>query len=69
MEGLIAENMAGSVMDALSSNICVLAPSGEIIAVNRAWMEFSKSNGGGVESTFVGTNYLDVCRSSSGPAS
>ncbi len=69
MEGLIAENLAESVMDALSSNICVVGLTGEILAVNRAWMDFSKSNAGGAEPVYLGTNYLDVCRSSEGPAS
>lgn len=69
MVAMIAENLAVSVMDALISNICVVDLTGEIFAVNRAWMEFSASNAGGAERTYVGTNYLDICRCSTGPAS
>ncbi len=69
MQELIAENLAEPVMNALSSHICVVGLNGEILAVNRAWMEFSKSNAGGVETAYVGINYLNVCRSSEGPAS
>lgn len=65
----IAENLAVSVMDALASNICVVDLTGEILAVNRAWTEFSASNAGGVEQAYLGTNYLNVCRGSTGPAS
>jgi len=56
-------------MDALTSNICVVDLSGEILAVNRAWMQFSASNAGGAELAYLGTNYLNICRSSTGPAS
>lgn len=69
MGTLIAEDMAASVMDALTSNICVVDLTGEILAVNRAWLEFSASNAGGAERVYLGTNYLNVCRSSTGPAS
>ncbi|MEP6567337.1 MAG: diguanylate cyclase [Mesorhizobium sp.] len=69
MAGLIAENLAESVMDALTSNICVVDLTGDILAVNRAWMEFSASNAGGAELAYLGTNYLHVCLSSTGPAS
>jgi diguanylate cyclase (GGDEF)-like protein len=66
---LIAKNLGVSVMDALTSNICVVNLTGEILAVNRAWKEFGASNAGGAELVYLGTNYLDVCRSSTGPAS
>ncbi len=56
-------------MDALTSNLCVVDLTGEILAVNRAWMEFSASNSGGPERAYLGTNYLNVCRSSTGPDS
>lgn len=69
MEALIKEDLAVSVMDALTSNICVVDPAGKILAVNRAWLEFSSSNAGAGESAYLGTNYLDVCQHSSGPAS
>ncbi|WMS42228.1 GGDEF domain-containing protein [Acuticoccus sp. MNP-M23] len=71
MSGLgsfIDEKLAVSVVDALTSNICVVDLSGKIIAVNRAWMEFSAANGNGVEQTHLGINYLDLCRGSEGSA-
>jgi len=69
MAALIAEDLAVSVVDALTSSICVVNLGGQILAVNRAWMEFSRSNAGGGEEAYLGTNYLKVCQSSSGPAS
>ncbi len=69
MGNLIADSLAASVMDALTSNICVVDLAGEILAVNRAWMEFSATNEGGAGEAYLGTNYLNVCRSSTGPAS
>ena len=69
MGALIAEDLAVSVMDALVSNICVVDLNGDILAVNRAWMEFSAANAGGGKQTYVGTNYLNVCRRSTGSAS
>jgi diguanylate cyclase (GGDEF)-like protein len=69
MEALIVEGLAASVMDALSSSICVVDLTGDILAVNRAWLNFSSNNAGGGATTYLGTNYLNVCRLSSGPAS
>jgi transcriptional regulator with GAF, ATPase, and Fis domain len=51
------------ILDSMVDNVAVLAPDGEIIAVNDAWMEFARANGG--EEMFakhgVGANYLAVC--------
>ena len=69
MGALIADDLAVSVIDALVSNICVVDLNGDILAVNRAWMEFSAANAGGGKQTFIGTNYLNVCRKSTGSAS
>jgi diguanylate cyclase (GGDEF)-like protein len=69
LEALIKGDLAASVMDALTSNICVVDTAGKILAVNRAWLEFSSSNAGAGESAYLGTNYLNVCQHSSGPAS
>ena len=69
METLIKESLAASVMDALISNICVVDLSGNIKAVNRAWMEFHTHNGGRAEQPYLGTNYLNVCLNFTGPAS
>lgn len=69
MEGLTAESLALSVMDALTSHICVVDTTGEIVAVNRAWKEFYANNAGSDEKSYLGTNYLDICQTSTGPAS
>jgi diguanylate cyclase (GGDEF)-like protein len=69
LEALTREALAVSVMDALTSNICVVDRAGHILAVNRAWLEFSSHNSGADESAYLGTNYLNVCRHSTGPAS
>jgi diguanylate cyclase (GGDEF)-like protein len=69
MKATIVENLAVSVVDALTSNICVVDLTGEILSVNRAWMEFSAGNAGGAEQDYIGKNYLNVCQSSTGPAS
>jgi diguanylate cyclase (GGDEF)-like protein/PAS domain S-box-containing protein len=70
----VALEFAQSTIDALSSHICVLDEEGTIIAVNRAWREFSRANqrpgeaaadevrDGGLE----GTRYLDVCERATG---
>ena len=70
----IALESAQSAIDASSSHICVLDEEGTIIAVNRAWREFSRANqrpgeaaadqvqDGGLE----GTRYLDVCERATG---
>jgi len=61
---------ARSTIDALPSNICVLDENGTIIAVNRAWHEFSAANGmlkadeahsNRHRGSDEGTNYLAVC--------
>jgi len=69
MKATIDENLAVSVVEALTSNICVVDLTGKILSVNRAWMEFSAGNGGGAEQDYIEKNYLNVCQSSTGPAS
>ena len=69
MGALIAEDLAVAVMDALTSSICVVDRAGKILAVNRAWSEFSDQNNGMGAEAYLGTNYLEVCHQSSGAAS
>ena len=56
-----SELFVQAALDGLSSHVCVLDQRGTLIAVNRAWRNFSASNGGSVDSAYVGINYLDVC--------
>ncbi len=63
------ERFACSVLDGLSAHIAVLDESGVIIAVNEAWREFARGNGGNPEKVSEGANYLEVCDSATGPNS
>lgn len=47
-------------IDVLSSHVALLDADGMILAVNKAWRDFSAGNGG--RSDYVGHNYLEVCR-------
>lgn len=68
-----ARAFAHSVLDGLSSHVCVIDMHGTILAVNRAWKEFHVANGGDPTTVHEGTSYLDACgaatrSSSDGPA-
>jgi signal transduction histidine kinase len=54
------------VLDSLTAEVAVLNKDGEICAVNEAWLRFARENGGSVDATGLGVNYLDICRSSKG---
>ncbi|HEX8552510.1 MAG TPA: PAS domain S-box protein [Abditibacteriaceae bacterium] len=62
-----SQRSAQAIVDALASHIAVLDEYGTIIAVNNAWRAFAVSNGAIESITDVGTNYMEVCRSSSSP--
>jgi len=51
------------VVDSLRSSISVLDQQGVIIVVNEPWRRFARQNNG-ADSGYLGTNYLEVCRSS-----
>ncbi|MDJ0945618.1 MAG: ATP-binding protein [Kiloniellales bacterium] len=53
-----------SVLDSLTEQIAVIDEGGKIEWVNEAWIAFSKENGGALEKTCPGVNYLQVCRQS-----
>lgn len=52
---------AAALLDAMPDAMAVLDISGSIVAINRAWREFSVRNGGRAHTTGVGISYLDVC--------
>lgn len=55
------------VLSSLNAHIAVLNRQGDITAVNQAWERFAQDNGGAGLSQFgVGTNYLEVCRRTTG---
>jgi len=55
-----------STLDALASHIAVLDETGKIIAVNKAWRQFSQENGGTAISCGVGASYVEVCAQAKG---
>jgi len=72
-----SQEFAQAAIDAISSHICVLDPTGTIIAVNRAWREFAEANRrinphgceAGCDCRIVfgaGINYLAVCDRATG---
>ncbi len=58
--------MAQITIDSLASNICVLDELGVIMAVNKAWRDFSLDNQAECNRVGIGINYLDICSVSSG---
>jgi diguanylate cyclase (GGDEF)-like protein len=69
MSSVVEGDIALAVIDALTSQICVVDPDGVIFAVNRAWKQFTADNFSGQVRDHIGVNYLNVCRHSVGPAS
>ncbi len=59
-------SLAFQILDSLTAEVALLDDSGTIIAVNDAWREFARENGGSAETTSLGVNYLEVCRSAKG---
>ena len=53
----------------MQDEIAILDSTGVIVATNKAWQQFSVENGGDAPPSFVGSNYLDICRSAEGPSS
>ncbi|MBM4255437.1 MAG: response regulator [Deltaproteobacteria bacterium] len=56
-----SEQFLHSIIDALPSHLCVLDETGEIVAVNKAWREYTKKNAPEARGTAEGVNYLAVC--------
>ena len=55
------ERFNRETLDALNVNIAILDENGLIVAVNRAWREFARSNGMGPALVSEGADYLTVC--------
>jgi len=68
-QALIHRFDVSGFMDAMQDEVAILDGKGVIVAINKAWRRFSAENGGDVIHSFVGTNYLDICRSAEGPSS
>jgi len=57
--------------NALGAEACVLDGLGRILLVNRAWTDVAGKGSGGdaSEGAWLGQDYLEVCRSATGPSS
>ncbi|VEF46098.1 PAS/PAC sensor-containing diguanylate cyclase [Bacillus freudenreichii] len=55
------EHFTQAVLDSLPDQIAVLDKEGNIIAVNKAWVNLSIENGGDLLKSGIGNNYLTVC--------
>ncbi len=62
-----SEELARSILNAISAHIAVLDGHGNIVSVNAAWERFALANTrDGVARSCVGVNYLNVCRDAIG---
>lgn len=61
-----SEAFSRSTLNSLSAQIAIVDESGTILAVNKTWRDFAESNGGTGQKVAEGTNYLQVCDSSTG---
>ncbi|WP_282049857.1 ATP-binding protein [Maribacter aquivivus] len=51
------------ILSSLTAHIAVIDKTGEVLAVNKAWNDYSVNNGGyNYENTSVGSNYIEVCK-------
>ena len=64
-----SEMFVRSTLDAASAHICVLDKAGKILAVNQAWRDFYNENIPQQQppNDGVGSNYLEICSSATGP--
>ncbi len=61
-----SEELARTVLDAISAHIAILDNQGIILETNRAWRNFSMSSGVSAEFDYRGVNYLDICDATKG---
>ncbi len=57
---LIQQQLCSAVLDTLDQEICVIDNNGDIVYVNRAWVDFGTQNFGMI-TDWLHTNYLSVC--------
>jgi PAS domain S-box-containing protein len=61
--GTAAPGQNAAVIDALTANIALIAPNGEIAVTNRAWDRFAETNGAPeTAGHYLHANYIEVCR-------
>src|SRR5919112_412241 len=56
-------------LDSLSAHIAIIDETGTIVAVNKAWRDFARTNGAAAQDYAEGANYLRACDSAAGPYS
>lgn len=54
------------ILASISAHIAVIDQAGTIVAVNPAWEDFARQNGGVIPRCGVGANYLEVCQQAKG---
>jgi diguanylate cyclase (GGDEF)-like protein len=64
---LPSTQLNASVLDALTSQICVIDRGGRIVAVNRSWRKFGAENDAQPSRSGIGTDYVEICRGARGP--
>ena len=68
--GRLAEAAVNSLLtdalDTLADNVALLGPTGDVIAINRAWVNFAEANGYCDGGTGLGVNYCDLCEGAVG---
>jgi DNA-binding CsgD family transcriptional regulator len=60
------EELARTVLNALSAHIAILNDRGIILETNQAWRSFAMNSGVSSDFDFKGINYLDICDATKG---
>ena len=63
---VMANALLHEALDTLADHVALLAPNGDVLAVNQAWVDFAAANGYWNGGSGLGTNYPDVCECASG---
>ncbi|WP_370280706.1 diguanylate cyclase domain-containing protein [Pontibacterium sp.] len=59
-----SETFLSLVLDELAVSVAVVSPLGDILYVNRSWVEFGRCNGEPETTDWLEVNYLTVCKAS-----
>jgi len=61
-----SERFLRATLDALTAHIAILDHTGQILSVNKAWVDFARNNDANLESIGEGVNYFDICATVTG---
>jgi len=64
--GLLADELALTVLNSLSAHIAILDENGTILETNNAWRNYAVKSGMPEDHDDRGTNYLEVCEAATG---